>query len=298
MIKNGRSIAPEEFYQALLNNIEIGITLIDSDHKIVMANAAIGKMFNRNPKEFIGKYCFAEYEKRNAICQHCPGVKAMADGKMHTVETEGVCEDGTRFFVRNHAVPFFGKDSRSQGFIEIIEDITARKKMEEKVKESVEEWQKTFDSIADLIFIQNTDHVILRVNKAFAEVLKAKPEEIVGKKCYELLHKTNSPWPDCPFERTKKDKATHIQEVDDVNIGIPLLVTTSPILNDRGELAGAVHIAKNITFIKDKEKELAKKIHDLETFHKVAVGRELKMEELRKRIRELEAKLGQREEHE
>jgi PAS domain S-box-containing protein len=167
-----------------------------------------------------------------------------------------------------------------------------RKKSEERIKELAEEWQKTFDSISDLIFMQNTDHTILRVNKAFAAAIKMKPEDIMGKKCYELLHKSNSPWPDCPFERTKKDKAAHVQEVDDANIGMPLLVTTSPVFNDRGELTGSVHVAKDITLIKDKEKELARKMRDLEIFNKAAVGRELKMEELKARIRELEAKLG------
>ncbi len=174
----------------------------------------------------------------------------------------------------------------------VFHDITERKETEEKVKKSSEEWEKTFDSISDLIFIQNNDHVILRVNQVFAATVKMAREDIVGKKCYELLHKTNIPWPDCPFERTKKNGNTQIQEVDDANIGIPLLVTTSPIFNDRGELIGSVHIAKDITFIKDREKELAKKMEDLERFNKVAVGRELKMIELKKEIAALKAQIG------
>jgi len=53
-----------------------------------------------------------------------------------------------------------------------------------------------------------------------------------------------------------------------------------------------VGIFHDITNIKDKEKELAKKMCDLEIFHKFAVGKELDMEKLRKRIKELEAKLS------
>ncbi|MDD5774040.1 MAG: PAS domain-containing protein [bacterium] len=170
-------------------------------------------------------------------------------------------------------------------------DITERKKAQEMAKELTEEWQKTFDSISDMIFIQGNDHTILRINKAFTTVLKMVPEDIVGKKCFELLHKLNAPWPDCPFERTKKDKAAHTQEVYDKNIGLPLLITVSPIFNDEGELIASVHIAKDITFIKDKEKELKRKLHDLEIFSKAAVGRELKLIELKKKIKELETKL-------
>ena len=42
---------------------------------------------------------------------------------------------------------------------------------------------------------------------------------------------------------------------------------------------------------KKKEKNLAQKMRDLEIFNKVAVDRELKMAELKKKIKELEAKL-------
>ena len=149
------------------------------------------------------------------------------------------------------------KDSKGDvNTIVILKDITERKRAEDRIQKLAEDWQRTFDSITDLIFIQNNDHVILRVNDAFCKALKSKSEDLIGKKCYELLHKSNSPWPDCPFQRTKKDKASHSHEVDDVNIGIPLLVTTSPIFNNNGELVGSVHSAKDITERKNAEKEL------------------------------------------
>ncbi|MBU1147140.1 MAG: hypothetical protein KKD11_02210 [Candidatus Omnitrophica bacterium] len=46
--------------------------------------------------------------------------------------------------------------------------------------------------------------------------------------------------------------------------------------------------------MKQSEIALKKKMRDLETFRKIAVGRELTMVELKKRVKELEAKLGER----
>jgi len=173
-----------------------------------------------------------------------------------------------------------------------VRDITDRKKAEEKLKEAAVEWQKTFDSITDLIFMQDENFTITKVNRAFAETLKLKPEEIVGKKCYEILHKRNAPWDNCPFEQTRKDKKSHTEEVDDPGIGIPLLITTSPIFDPSGKFIGSVHIAKDISGIKKTENDLKEKLNQLEKFNKVAVGRELRMRELKEKITELEKKVN------
>ena len=124
--------------------------------------------------------------------------------------------------------------------------------------------------------------------------MKSKPKDLIGKKCYEVLHKSNKPWPNCPFECTKNDKKSHLEEVDDKNVGIPILVSVSPVFDDKGEVSGAVHIAKDITERKKTEEEIKKKIQDLERFQKVAVDRELKMIELKKRISDLETKIKEK----
>ena len=68
--------ASEERYRSIVENIGIGITLIDQDHKIIMANAKQGRMFHKPASELIGRNCFEEFEKREAVCSHCSRVKA------------------------------------------------------------------------------------------------------------------------------------------------------------------------------------------------------------------------------
>ena len=65
--------ANEFRYRTLIENVGLGITLISSDYKIIMTNAGQGKIFGKPPQEFVGKYCFREFEKRDDICPHCPG---------------------------------------------------------------------------------------------------------------------------------------------------------------------------------------------------------------------------------
>ncbi|MFH1654870.1 MAG: PAS domain S-box protein, partial [Pseudomonadota bacterium] len=175
-----------------------------------------------------------------------------------------------------------------------VRDITEMKIAEEKIKESAKEWQNTFDSIADFIFILDKDHTIRRANKVFLDFLKLKQEEVIGRKCYELIHKSDKPWKLCPHAMTMRDNKVHTEEVDDPVLGIPLLVSTFPMFDAKGEITGSVHIARDITDIKKAKDEMKERLHDLEVFHKMAVDRELMMVELKKRVAELEAKLGEK----
>ncbi|MFA6431225.1 MAG: ATP-binding protein [Candidatus Margulisiibacteriota bacterium] len=133
-----------------------------------------------------------------------------------------------------------------------------RMKAEELVRQSAEEWERTFDSITDYIFIVDKNFTIVRANAAFAKAVNLPLDQVSGKKCYEILHKLDSPWPNCPHRQTIQDKKTHTEEVNDKSIGVPLLVTTSPIFDEKGELFGSVHIAKDISKIKQAEEVLKK----------------------------------------
>jgi len=135
-------------------------------------------------------------------------------------------------------------------------DVAERKNYWEKVKQQAEEWELILNSISDFVFILDNESRIIKANTALISALHLKPEEVIGKKCYEIMHKSDKPWPNCPHQKTLRDKISHTEEVDDQNIGIPLLVTVSPIFNDKGEIAGSVHIAKDITESKKTEEAL------------------------------------------
>ncbi|MEE8359480.1 MAG: PAS domain-containing protein, partial [Candidatus Omnitrophota bacterium] len=68
-----------------------------------------------------------------------------------------------------------------------------------------DEWQTTFDAITDLVFIQDPDFTIVKVNKSLLKVLGVKKKDVIGKKCYQILHGLDIPWPCCPYEKTKVD---------------------------------------------------------------------------------------------
>jgi two-component system, cell cycle sensor histidine kinase and response regulator CckA len=123
----------EERYRILIENINLGITLIGTDYRIVVTNTGQTKLFNKPPSAFRGKQCFREFEKRSEVCSHCPGTIAMATGHAAEAETTGIRDDGSSFSVHIHAFPIFGKNGKISGFVEVIEETTERKQAEEQM---------------------------------------------------------------------------------------------------------------------------------------------------------------------
>ena len=128
-------------------------------------------------------------------------------------------------------------------------------KINDELEFATRQWSNTFDAISDFVSVHDQNMKFVRVNKALATYLGKDPEELLGRYCYEVMHNMNSPWPNCPHVKAIEKNEVVTEEIDDPHIGIPLLVTCSPFLNDDGSLMGSVHIARDIFQQKKSENE-------------------------------------------
>ena len=119
----------EELYRSLVDNIDLGVTLIDNDHNIIMANAKQIKSSRISGKDLVGKKCYSIYEKRYTFCPYCPGMTAVTQGKSAECEVERTMPDGQVVNWLLKAYPLFGDEGNPRGFIEISEDITEKKRI-------------------------------------------------------------------------------------------------------------------------------------------------------------------------
>jgi len=137
-----------------------------------------------------------------------------------------------------------------------MSDITQLKRAEEAALRAQEDWERTFDAVPDLIAIIDTDHRIVRVNKAMAAKLAMSPQQCKGQKCYSIVHGTKEPPETCPHAKLLRDGCEHTDEVHEERFGGDFLVTTSPLHDRQGKLIGSVHVARDITESKRKEQAL------------------------------------------
>lgn len=127
-----------ERYQTLVENVEFGISLVDSDYNIVMTNSAAGRLFGCDASELIGQKCYDKFENRNEAYSYCPCVKSRVSGKPEEIETEAIRSDGSKMSIRVHTFPLFDEGGRPSHFIEVTENITERKKTERAMQTIVE----------------------------------------------------------------------------------------------------------------------------------------------------------------
>ncbi|HLA85165.1 MAG TPA: PAS domain S-box protein [Thermoguttaceae bacterium] len=149
-------------------------------------------------------------------------------------------------------------------------DVTARKEAEAAAIQAKEDWERTFDTVPDLIAILDRYHRIVRVNRAMAQKLGTQPEQCTGLACFECIHGTDSPPEFCPHSLTLADGRQHTVEVREDRLDGCFLVTTTPMFNADGELIGSVHVARDITEQKRAEQALRESREELNRAQTVA----------------------------
>ncbi|MCX5904107.1 MAG: PAS domain S-box protein, partial [Proteobacteria bacterium] len=170
------------------------------------------------------------------------------------IETVHVTKDGNKIPTES-SVRLFNYLGR-QAAISIARDITERKRAEEAIVWMAQEWKRTFDSMSEAIWILDKDFWVLRSNKTAEHIFNRPCAEMVGKHCWEIVHGTTQPIPECPIIRAKKSLYHESQELQ---IGGSCFeINVDPFLNKDGQLVGAVHVVRDITERKRAEAEKEK----------------------------------------
>src|SRR3990170_1448045 len=140
-------------------------------------------------------------------------------------------------------------------FAAVFENVTERKKAEEKLRFLKEFNERIVDSIGDaLLVIDLEDFTIKSVNEAALKHLKLRREDMIGKTCYEITHNSLAPCESlhhvCPVqEMLKTGKAVTVEHVhfDRDNNETHVEVSAHPVRNKEGNIIKVLHLARDVT---------------------------------------------------
>ncbi len=248
----------EQRYQELVEGTTDLITQVDAEGKLLYVNHMGKEIFGPDPGQLIGQDAFQfvhfnDRERTVAWFENCLNKKVLQDNieNRQINQETGAAHD--MLWSTNFHYDELGKVASING---IAHDITDRKMVEIAIRKSEEQWGRTFNSFTDIVTLQDPDLHIVKCNRAACTTLDLSYDEIIGHRCYELfVDGSNEPCQDCPLLETKKTFEPYNREMYHKKLGKTFLVSASPVFDEQGNLEYIAHVAKDVTDIKESEKE-------------------------------------------
>lgn len=171
----------------------------------------------------------------------------------------------------------------------------------QKLEESEGFLFSVLEAIGEGVVVVDRDMNVISANKAFLEITRMSLEDVRGRHCYEVSHGSEMPCYEsgeaCTvkgvFDTGMRSSALHTHYDRDRN---PIYVQTHayPIKDNSGRVVAAVETVVDVTERVKLERDLEKRVRELEEFYEMAVGRELRMIELKEEIARLREELARK----
>lgn len=237
--------ASEEKYRIFFTTSRDCVFITTGDGRWIDLNDAAVVLFGYRSREELEKVNVIDlYDDPGERDRHLSVINIMGYSKEYPVRLRK--KDGT--IIQTLITSVAIKDDRGKitGYQGTIRDVTEQKRLEEALITTAREWEITFNATSDGICLIDADQKIQRCNIRMSEILGGIPqEELVGRPCWPIVHKTTGPIPECPFVSAKE--TLHRTKIE-IPVGdLWFEVTADPILDSSGKFTGAVHIMRDIT---------------------------------------------------
>ena len=166
-----------EQYRAIFNATADSLVLRDADFRVVDVNPAYEKMSGRPHAEAIGRSDLTMSPPELNAHVRALHARAIA-GEPVMFEALARRKDGSRFDIETRGVPI--QHEGRPHVLYIGRDITARKRAEEILRASEEQYRSIFNATADALVLRDADFRIVDVNPAYEAISGYAREEVIG----------------------------------------------------------------------------------------------------------------------
>ena len=232
--------------------IEIGIDIVGIDYRVHFQNHILKERYG----DLTGELCYEKYMGLKKPCYFCPMIKAIKSKNVENVELTAV--DGKIYEL--YSAPLTNPDGTVDKAIEVIMDITDRKRAEQGLRESEEKLSSIIEHSNEMFYIHDTNHTLTYVSPYSIEIFGYTPEEMMAKWTklvtdnainqigFELTEKaitTGNKQEPYVLEIMRKDGEMILVEIDE-----------SPIKDENGQVIGITGAVRDITERLKKEEVL------------------------------------------
>jgi len=258
--------------EGIISAIGDGLIILDRTLKVLYEN----QVFNNLMGYHAGEYCYTAYQKRRSVCDGCPSALTFKDGKVHGLLRERQIDNETRYFDIT-ASPFRDTTGKIIASIEIIRDVTERRRAQKEILKERDRAQNYLD-IAEVILVAiDPEEKVRLINKKGCKVLGYKEEEIIGKNWFDtfIRHKDREKLREMFQKWISGDSASveHFENSILTNSGDERLIAwhNTVLRDDMGKAISSLSSGEDITerkkteeTLKERERQLQVEAHNLE----------------------------------
>lgn len=245
-----------------LNTIPTPIMAIDTDFSVTYMNPSGAAVVGMTPDEVIGKKCYDLFKSTHCGTEKCACARAMKTDSVITDETIARPKEGIIIPVKYTGSPIKDAKGNIKGALEYIIDVTEEKRHSQKAEEKI----NNLNTIPTPIMSIDTNYNITYMNPAGAAMVGFVPDEVIGKKCYELFKSTHCGTEKCACAvAMKTDSVVSDEAIARPQEGkiVPVKYTGAPIKDAKGNIKGALEYVLDITEEKKHQQVVEEKINNL-----------------------------------
>ena len=173
----------EERYRLLFHRSPIGVVQYDRNLRVVDCNERFLQILRTSREKVIGLdiHNLRDQGGLPAFQKSLAGEEGFAENLYQATTSDA------RVWLTTRTAPLFDPAGNVRGGVAIMEDITDRKRAEEKLRLSEEKFSKTFHASPDIIVLTSlADGRIIEVNESLQRATGYTHDEIIGKTTAEL----------------------------------------------------------------------------------------------------------------
>ncbi|MBW4491305.1 MAG: PAS domain S-box protein [Trichocoleus desertorum ATA4-8-CV12] len=272
--------------EAVLASIQDGFYACDRDWRFTYVNNRLCEMVGMAREALLGQRIWDLFADLHDTDLYWQFHQAMSE--QMSSQSEYFYPPWDRWYEhRVHPTP--------EGLTGLATDITVRKRVEERLRESEEKFRTFANTIPVLMWQQDTEGKNVWVNQYFIDFAGKTAEEVSGKGWEKLLHPNDAekfvanfmeavrlrqPWHGRVRARRHDGRWRWLESF------------IQPLFGSDGMYLGHVGVTPDVTATVEAEEALRENMDELTRFNRVVVGRELRMIELKKEVNELLVRQG------
>ena len=247
------------FSELVVNSSVDGILAFDRECRYTMWNEGMERISGFKKEDVLGKNAFKVFPflrktgEDGYMLETLQGKTAIVKDRPYRVSATG--REG--FFDGSYS-PLLDTSGKVVGGLAIIHDVTDRKLAEEKLLKSEKNYRNLVDALAEGVWAFDENGKTTFVNPQMAKMLGYSAEEMQGKLLFDFMDEHGK-------KMAREAKSEHGQiERDFVRKDgsrIQALITTSPLTDENGKIAGAIASVIDITQRKNMERALLNSEH-------------------------------------